>query len=271
MSQFFLHKVVLITGGTSGIGHALVREFLRSGARVATCGRSKEKLRLVEAESDPAHLYTQVADVSRQEDCRHFIDNAVMRFGRIDVLINNAGMSMRALFDELEDLSVMKELMDVNFWGCVYCSWYALPELKKSRGTLAGISSIAGYRGLPGRAGYSASKFAMQGFLEVLRTENLHTGVNVMWVSPGFTASNIRNTALNKHGEAQAETPLEENKLMSAAEVASRVRRAIEGGKRTRVMTFQGKLTVWMNKLFPSLTDRLVYNHFKKESGSPLK
>jgi NADP-dependent 3-hydroxy acid dehydrogenase YdfG len=271
MSQSFVNKVVVITGGTSGIGEALVRKSLHAGAFVATCGRNTEKLDALAREHGSDRLYTQAADVSSQEDCRHFIEDSIARFGRLDVLINNAGMSMRALFDEVEDLGVLRELMDVNFWGCVYCSWYALPALKKTGGTLVGVSSIAGYRGLPGRAGYSASKFAMQGFLEVLRTENLHTGVNVMWVSPGFTASNIRNTALDKHGKAQAETPLEESKLMSAEEVAERVIADVAARRRTRIMTFQGKLTVWMNKWFPALTDRLVYNHFKKEPGSPLK
>lgn len=161
--------------------------------------------------------------------------------------------------------------MDINFWGCVYCTRYALKELQKNNGTVVGISSIAGYRGLPGRAGYSASKFAMQGFLEVLRTENLNSGLHVMWVAPGFTASNIRKTALDNQGNAQSETPLKESKLMTAEEVSDRILKAIIKKKRTRIMTFQGKLTVLMNKLFPSLTDKLVYNHFKKETGSPLK
>ncbi len=271
MSFSFQNKVVVVTGGSSGIGEALVRNFLAGGALVATCGRHQDKLDTLRTNIANERLYTQVADVSKEEDCRDFIENVAHKFGRIDVLINNAGMSMRALFDQLEDLSVMKRLMDINFWGCVYCIRYALPELKKSQGTVVGVSSIAGYRGLPGRAGYSASKFAMQGFLEVLRTENLHTGVHVMWVCPGFTASNIRNTALNKEGKAQAETPLKENKLMTADEVALRMMKGISRKKRTEIMTSQGKLTVFMNKWFPSLTDKLVYNFFAKEPGSPLK
>jgi NADP-dependent 3-hydroxy acid dehydrogenase YdfG len=270
-SQSFRDKVVIITGGTSGIGKALVRRFLTEGTFVATCGRNGEKLQALQAELDSDRVFTQVADMSKEMDCKNFVENTIRKFGRIDVLINNAGISMRALFDELEDLHVLRELMDVNFWGCVYCTWYALAELKKNQGTVVGVSSIAGYRGLPGRVGYSASKFAMQGFMEVLRTENLHTGLHVMWVSPGFTNSNIRNTALDKCGQAQAETPLEENKLMSASEVADRILQAIRRRKRTSIMTFQGKLTVWMNKWFPALTDKLVYNHFKKEPGSPLK
>jgi short-subunit dehydrogenase len=161
--------------------------------------------------------------------------------------------------------------MDINFWGTVYCSKYALPHIIKTKGSIAGISSIAGYKGLPCRTGYSSSKFAMQGFLESLRIEMLHEGVNVLWVSPGFVASNIRNTALSANGKAQSETPLDENKLMSAEECASRIINAIEKRKRTIVMSLQGKMTVWMNKLFPSFVDKQVYNHFANEADSPLK
>jgi short-subunit dehydrogenase len=192
------------------------------------------------------------------------------RWGGIDVLINNAGISMRALFEDL-DLSVIRELMDINFWGAVYCSKYALPSLLQRKGVIAGISSIAGYRGLPGRTGYSASKFALQGFLESLRTEMLRTGVHVMWVSPGFTSSNIRNVARSSDGSAQAETPLDESKLMSAEECARLIIEGIENRKRTLVFTCQGKLAVWLNKLFPALADKLVYKHFLNEADSPLK
>jgi short-subunit dehydrogenase len=177
---------------------------------------------------------------------------------------------MRALFEDA-DLAVIKELMDINFWGSVYCTKFVLPELLKTKGIVLGVSSIAGYRGLPGRTGYSASKFALQGFLEALRTELLATGVHVMWVSPGFTASNIRNVARSSDGSAQAETPLDESKLMTADECAARIIAGVEQKKRTIVMTTQGKLTVWINKLFPGLADRLVYNHFLKEPESPLK
>lgn len=271
MQLDFQDQVVIITGGTSGIGEALVKEFLARGATVATCGRNGAKLDKLRELHPGQKLLTAVADVSREEDCKVFIQQVMAAYGKIHILVNNAGMSMRALFDELTDLHVLKELMDVNFWGSVYCTFYAMEALKKSKGTVVGVSSVAGYRGLPGRAGYSASKFALQGFLEVLRTENLHTGVHVMWVCPGFTASNIRNTALNKEGKAQAETPLDESKLMSAEAVAREIIKAILAKKRTRVMTSEGKLAVWMNKFFPGLTDKLVYNHFKKEPGSPLK
>lgn len=261
-------KTIVITGGSSGIGKALVNEALAHGARVATCGRDLAKLQALFPASP--QLLCHRADVSVEADCKSFIDAVITQWGGVDVLINNAGISMRALFDEA-GLSVIKELMDINFWGTVYCTKYALPSIMRHRGVVAGISSIAGYRGLPGRTGYSASKFAMQGFLEALRTELLRTGVHVMWVSPGFTSSNIRNVARSSDGTSQAETPLDESKLMSAEECARRILDGIESRKRTIVMTAQGKLAVWLNKLFPSLADKMVYKHFLNEPGSPLK
>jgi short-subunit dehydrogenase len=149
------------------------------------------------------------------------------KWGGVDVLINNAGVSMRALFEEA-DLQVIKELMDINFWGTVYCTKFALASIMANKGCVVGVSSIAGYRGLPARTGYSASKFAMHGFLEALRTETLHTGVNVMWVCPGFTASNIRNTARSANGTAQGESPLDEQKIMTAEECAGIILNAVQ-------------------------------------------
>ena len=263
------NKVYVITGGSSGIGKALAEAMLAKGARVAVCGRNLEKL---EVAMGPAHdnLFCFEADVSIEADCKRFVDAVLEKWGRVDVLINNAGISMRVLFEEV-DLKVIKELMDINFWGAVYCTKYALPAIRKQKGVIASVSSIAGYRGLPCRTGYSASKFALQGFMESLRTELLHTGVHVMWVCPGFIASNIRNVARGADGSAQKETPLDESKLMSAEECAGIILSGIAGRKRTLVMTGQGKLTVWINKLFPALADKMVYKHFLNEPDSPLK
>jgi short-subunit dehydrogenase len=255
------NKVVAVTGGTEGIGKALVRTLLEQGATVATCGRNQDKLYQLQTEYPGRPLHTVVADVSRYEDCQQFIHSTLAAFGRIDILINNAGISMRALVQDL-DVSVLEKVMNVNFWGTVYCTKLALPSILEHKGTIVGVSSIAGYRGLPGRSGYSASKFAVQGWLEALRTELLDTGVNVMWVCPGFTASNIRNAALNKDGKAQGETPLDESSLMTAAEVAGHILRAIEKKRRTLVLTFTGKRTVFMNKFFPALTDKLTRDFF---------
>ncbi len=264
----FSNKVIVITGASSGIGKALAEAALQAGARVAVCGRNKSKLTETLPKSD--RLLCVQADVSAEADCKAFIAAAEAAFGGIDILINNAGISMRALFEEV-DLNVIRELMDINFWGTVYCTKYAQPAIMRSKGVIVGISSIAGYRGLPCRTGYSASKFAMQGFLESLRTELLATGTHVMWVCPGFIASNIRNVARGADGSAQKETPLDESKLMSAAQCASIIMSGIAKRKRTIVMTGQGKLTVLINKLFPALADKMVYKHFLNEPESPLK
>jgi short-subunit dehydrogenase len=266
----FQNKIIVITGASSGIGKALALGFLAQGAKVALCARNLDKLQEAFSDIDNNNLLLVAADVSQENDCKDFVQAVIEKWGSIDALINNAGISMRALFEEVE-LDVLRNLMNINFWGTVYMCKYALPSILKSKGIINGISSIAGYRGLPARTGYSSSKFAMQGFLESLRTEMLHTGVHVMWVSPGFTASNIRNTALSASGDAQKETPLAENKLMSAEECADRIIKAMTQRKRTVVMTTQGKLAVWLNKWIPSFVDRQVYNLFLKEPHSPLR
>ena len=171
---------------------------------------------------------------------------------------------MRALFNDL-DLVVIKNLMDVNFWGAVYCTKYALPELLKSQGSVVGVSSIAGFHGLPGRTGYSASKFALQGFLGALRIENLKAGLHVMVAAPGFTASNIRKVALVKDGSAQGESSMHEEKMMTSEKVAEIIAEGILKRKPTVVMTGQGKLMVFLSKFMPRFLDKLVYNHFTKE------
>lgn len=270
LKTFYSDKVVVITGGTSGIGAAMAQLAYSLNAKVAVCGRNLEQLKKMEHAHASDRFLAVQADVSKEEDCVRFIETTITQFGGMDILINNAGISMRALFQDV-NTEVLKRVMDINYWGSIYTTKQALPHILKSKGSVVGISSIAGYKGLPGRVAYSSSKFALQGFLESLRIELLYTGVNVLWVSPGFTASNIRNTALNESGNEQGETPLNEDKLMSAEQCAFIILSAISKRKRTVIMTAQGKLTVWLNKLFPSLTDRLVYNHFKKEAHSPLK
>ncbi|MEO6638318.1 MAG: SDR family oxidoreductase [Ginsengibacter sp.] len=262
----FKDKVIAITGGSGGIGKALVEEFLQKGARVATCARDVQKLENLKHNNNEAYIFTIGADVSKEADCKNFIEQTVQRFGGIDILINNAGISMRALFKDTE-LSTLRNVMETNFWGSVYCTKFALDAVLERKGTIVGVSSIAGYRGLPGRSGYSASKFALNGWMEALRTELLNTGVNVMWVCPGFTTSNIRNVALNKNAEPQGESPMDENKMMSSEECATHIIHAIEKRKRTLVLTFTGKQTVYMNRFLPSWSDKLVHNFFFKNGN----
>ena len=261
--SYFSNKIVIVTGGSDGIGKALVESLVMQGAIVSACGRNHDKLYQMETTFAGKPFLAYTADVSDEQQCKNFIDATVRAFGNIDILINNAGISMRALFTET-DIATLRRVMDINFWGSVYCTKHALPYILKQKGTVAGISSIAGYRGLPGRSGYSASKFALNGWMEALRTELLESGVNVLWICPGFTSSNIRNVALNKDAKPQGESPMDENNMMSAAECAEYILKAIEKRKRSQVLTVQGMQTVLLNRFVPSFADKLIRKFFFK-------
>lgn len=261
---YFANKTVVVTGGSDGIGKAMVEELLNAGARVATCGRNSDKLYQLQVQNPGSSLFTMVGDVSSETDCNNFINAVIKNFAGIDILINNAGISMRSEFKDVS-LDTIRQVMDINFWGVVYTTKFALPHIIASRGDIIGVSSIAGYRGLPGRSGYSASKWALQGWMEALRTELLETGVNVMWVCPGFTTSNIRNAALNKDAKAQGESPMDEKAMMSAEDCSIYILNAIAARKRTLVLTFTGKRTVFLNKFFPGLADKLVRKFFYQD------
>ncbi|MDX2189543.1 MAG: SDR family oxidoreductase [Bacteroidota bacterium] len=265
-------KVIIITGGTSGIGRALAIKFGNEGSKIIISGRDLEKLFATEKELKllGINCIGVVADASSEVDASILVNRAYKEYGKIDILICNAGISMRALFNDV-DLNVLKKVMDTNFWGAVYVCKAALPYLIQSKGSIVGISSIAGYRGLPGRTGYSASKFALQGFLESIRTELLYSGVHVLVACPGFTSSNIRNVALGADGNSQKESPLDEQKIMPAETVANEIYNAVINRKRDLVLTSQGKLTVLLNKLFPGFMDKMVFKHFASEKDSPLK
>ena len=265
-------KVVVITGGSSGIGKALAQVFGSQGSRILITGRNADDLSAAVAElkQQGIAIHGFVADVSREEDNRKMAEEAIRVYGRIDILINNAGITMRALFEDV-DLDVVRKVMDINFYGVLYATKHCLPEITRNKGSVIGISSIAGYRGLPARTGYSASKFALNGFLEVLRTEMLKKDVHVLTACPGFTASNIRKRSLTKDGQAQGDSPRDEEKMMTAEECARHIYKATVRRKKILILTAQGKFTVFLNRWFPGLTDRLVYNVMAKEANSPLK
>jgi len=264
-------KVVIITGASSGIGKALAKEFYLRGAKLSLAARRIDQLETLKSELPNSEILCVQTDVALESDCKRLIDITLEKFGRIDILINNAGISMRALFKDM-DLEVMHRVMDVNFYGTVYCTKYALPHLLASKGSLVGIISIAGYLGLPGRTAYSASKFAIRGFLDTIRIEHLHSGLHVLVAAPGFTASEVRKVALTADGTPQGETPRNEGAMMSAETCAHAIAKAVRKRKRTLVLTFiEGKLSVFLGKFFPALLDRLTYNHMAKEPDSPVK
>jgi short-subunit dehydrogenase len=250
-------QIAVITGVSKGIGRSVALQLLAAGCKVYGLGRNRPDM-------DHPEFSFMACDVRRLEEVESCFAKIFKAEGnRVDILINNAGISMRTLLIDAE-LEVFKKVMDINYFGTVYCTKLALPSIISRQGTIVGVSSIAGYRGLPGRSGYSASKFAVNGWLEAIRTELMDDGVNVMWVCPGFTRSNIRNAALNEKSVSQGESPMNESQLMSAEDCASHIAKAIEKRKRTLVLTFKGKQTVFMNKFFPAWTDKLTKNFFFK-------
>jgi short-subunit dehydrogenase len=264
-------KIVVITGASSGIGKALAREYASRGDNLSLGARRIEKLEELKKEFPKNNILCIKTDVSKEVDCRNLIEKTIECFGRIDILINNAGVSMRALFQDT-DLEVIRQVMNINFYGTVYCTKYALPWLLESKGSLVGVISIAGHIGLPGRSAYSASKFAIRGFLDTIRTENIRKGLHVLVAAPGFTATEVRKVALSADGSKQGETPRDESKMMSAETCAQLIIKAIDKRKRALILTFvEGKLSVFLNKFFPALLDKLAYNHMAKEPDSPLK
>lgn len=272
MKRLFKDKVVIVTGASSGIGEATAREFALNGSKVVLAARTESKLAEITEEinrSGGEAFYVRT-DVSIEDDCKKLVEKTIEKYGGIDILVNNAGLSMRASFIDV-DVSVLHRLMNVNFWGTVYCTKFALPYIIKNRGSLIGVSSVAGFHGLPGRTGYSASKFAMHGFLETIRIENLKKGLHVMIIAPGFTTTEVRKHALLANGLEQGESPLEEHNLMPPEYVAKWVLKGIRKKKRNKLLTWDGRFTALFQRIFPVLIDLAYYHEMSKEPRSPLK
>lgn len=270
-------KVIIITGASSGIGLASVRLLASHGNKLVLAARSFDRLEAIAAEiqADPTtpastELLCVKTDVSVEDDCRRLVEQTVARFGGIDVLVNNAGVSMRALFRDV-DLAVLHRLMDVNFWGTVYCTRYALPYILERKGSVVGVISTAGYAGLPARTGYSSSKFAVRGFLETIRIEHVKDGLHVLVFAPGFTTSNVRRAALTADGTPQGDSPRDESKMMSAEKVARKLERAIVRRRREVILTFIAHVELFVQRHLSRHMDRWAYNYMAREPGSPLK
>jgi short-subunit dehydrogenase len=272
MKQFFLDKVVIVTGASSGIGRATAKEFAKVGSKVVLAARSLSLLTELENELKALNCDAIAipTDVCREDDCRSLIGKTIHKYGKIDILVNNAGISMKALFID-SDLNVLHRLMDVNFWGTVYCTKYALPHLISAKGSLIAVSSIAGFHGLPGRSGYSASKFAIHGLMETIRIEHLKDGLHVMVIAPGFTSTEIRKHALLADGSEQRESQMDEQKLMSPEYVAKWILKGVLKNKRNKILTLEGRLTALFQRIIPHTVDKIYYNSLSREKNSPLK
>jgi len=256
-------RVVIITGASEGIGKALAIALAREGAHVVVAARKREALEEVAAACGEALVVP--TDVADEAACRKLIDAAVERFGGIDVLVNNAGISMNGRFDAVASLDVFERLMRVNYLGAVYCTYHALPHLKAKKGLIVGISSLQGKTGFPLSTGYAGSKHAMQGFFDSLRIELEGSGVDVTMVSPGPVHTDIHARKLGADGKVASLGKDFSNKpQMSVEECVEQIARAIRSRRRELVMTTGGKLAVWLRPFFPRFVDAQVARRVKE-------
>jgi short-subunit dehydrogenase len=253
-------NVVAVTGASKGIGAELARQLAAKGAKLVLAARNEKELEAVAEDCRKAGASVVIvkADVGLERDCQAIVAGAVLAFGRLDTLVNNAGMSMWARFEDIEDMSILERIMQVNYMGSVYCTRHALPHLRETRGRIVAVASLAGLVGVPTRTGYSASKHAMRGFFDSLRIELADSGITVTMIYPGFVSTGIRENASGPDGKPILVSPVKEGKVMSVEDCARRIVTAIEGREREVVMTARGKMGLWLKLLAPSFVDRLA-------------
>ena len=258
-------KTYVITGASDGIGAELARQLAarhRGAASLVLAARNREKLVEVAAQCHEtgADAIVVPTDVTREEDCRDLIETAARSFGGIDCLVNNAGMSAHALFEEVApgDLGWYQDLMTVNLWGSVWCTHAALPHLKATRGQIVAVSSLAGLVGVPGRTAYSATKFAMTGFFEALRTELKPSGVAVTIAYPGVVATEIRRRGFDARGQAAGRSGLKEEQAMPVQECAGLILDGLDDRRREVVMTAKGKLGRLIKLVAPGVVENMA-------------
>ena len=262
MSTPFRENVVVLTGASAGIGREMALQLAAQGAWLALAARDAGKLEEVAAEcrAKGGRALAVPTDVGDEAQCRALVERAVAEYGRIDTLVNNAGISMWARFDQVTDLAAFERIMRVNYLGSVWCTHYALPHLKRSRGRIVGVSSLTGKTGVPTRSGYAASKHAMTGFFDSIRIELEDEGVSVTMVYPGFVATEIRERAFGPDGRplGRGNSPVREKEVMTAEECARQTLAAAAARRRELIMTARGKIG-WVLKLVaPTLVDRIA-------------
>ena len=259
-------KVAVVTGASQGIGRALVHELASQHSRLVLAARDAEALARVagECEARGAEALAVPTDVADEAACRALIAAAVERFGGLDVLVNNAGIGMLARFEDVTDLSLYERLMRVNYLGSIYPTWHALPHLKRSRGQVVAISSLAGLNGVPGRTAYAATKHAQVGFFDSLRIELRGSGVSVTVIAPYFVQSEIRKRSPGPDGRTVEASPVHEDDVMTAEECARLIVRAMAKRKRMLVMTLKGRLGRFLKLVAPGLVDRLAADAVRK-------
>lgn len=255
----FKDNVAIITGASAGIGKELARQLARRGCSLALASRDENKLNEVAAECRAlgGKAIAVKTDISDKMQCKNLIEKTIAEYGRIDSLFNNAGITMWAKFDEIQDIDLFEKIMKVNYLGSVYCTFFALPHLKKTQGRLIGISSLTGKTGVPTRTGYAASKHAMAGFFDSLRIELAKTGVSVTMIYPGFVSTEVRERAFGGDGKPLGKSHIQEEKVMTVDKCAGLIIGAATKRKRELVMTSRAKIGMWIKLISPKLVDKI--------------
>jgi short-subunit dehydrogenase len=263
----FAGKVIAITGASEGIGAELARQAAGKGVWLALAARNLDKLEAVAAEcrARGAEAFAQRCDVTVESDCRDLIESAVRKYDALDILFNNAGVSGHALLEEVSDFSWYEQMMRVNYFGSLYCTRHALPQLKRRRGQIVAISSLAGLVGVPGRTAYSPSKAAQAMFFEALRLE-LRNVVDITIVYPGVVKTDIRLHGYGPDGQPAGKSGLKDDKAMPVEECARQILAATQARKRRLVMTLQARIGLWLQLLAPGIVDKMVLNAVKKDA-----
>ncbi len=259
----FKDHVVVITGASSGIGAALARRLAKQRACVVLGARRVEKLEAVAAECERRGGKALVVptDVGDEAQCKQLIERTVEAYGRIDMLVNNAGFTIKAALGELPDLTPFNQVMDVNFMGSVYCTYYALPYLKQTKGRIVGVSSLGAKAFVPLHTPYAASKCAMGGFFDTLRIELAKDGVSVTMVYPDFVVTEFAASIRTADGQRAGEEAAREfytDRMMSAETCARIILDAAARRRREVITSMRGRLLGLMMNIAPTLADRLA-------------
>jgi len=260
-TEGFKDRVVIITGASSGIGEALACHLAQAGAFLALAARSVERLETVAAECRRigAKAVSVPADVSDEDQCKALIATALTTYGRIDALVNNAGFGVGARFGSLPSLALFVDVLNTNFMGSVYCTYYALPHLIQTKGRIVAVSSLAAKVPLPNYSGYTASKHAMAGFFDVIRMELEDSGVSVTTIYPDFVvtrfAANVRDAGGRPRGQ---DARSYSRKTMTAQECARLIAEAAAARRREVTLSTRGRLVPWIKLLAPGVVDKIA-------------
>jgi len=263
----FRNQVVIVTGASSGVGKALALQLARQGAKVVLAARRAELLEQIAAtcRQSGGEALAVPTDVADEAQCKALVEKTVVSFEKLDMLVNNAGLAVIARLEDYADLRLFHHTIDVNFYGAVYCTYYALPHLVRSRGRIVAVSSLGGKAPLPYNSPYIASKFAMHGFFDSLRMEVMKHEVSVTMICPYWVKTGFHEAQMDKDGVPRGPSgrAIYSKNMMTAERCAQVILQAAYRRQR-EVLMGPGYLIAWLKMLAPGLLDRIMIDFLKK-------